>query len=488
MSNTEIVQFTSGALAVAADQTSWTDQQIAVLHGLGIDDEKVTQAEMDVFLHECQRTALDPFTRQIYLIGRYDKKAGREVFRSQTGIDGYRVVAHRAARRDRVELSYADTVWCGPDGQWHEAWIWNNPPLAAKVTVFRDDKPFSAIATLNEYAATYPDGNPMPMWRKMPATMLAKCAEAQSLRKAFPQDLAGIYTAEEMEQADNLTREGPSARPVAQERSAQRPTARPTDDDPWQTPAAAQPVPVAAPAAAEPEYAEVVGEQPAAVQQSMPEPSPMVPTVNRDQLGQIAKLLTAKRTADDSAWNQILSKLVERKLPNEWALTQAEANTIIQKLTAEPDLAARAVAPAGPTPNDPELPAGKSRAMHALFRDKGMETSEAKHAFITRVLGHDIETMAAITRSQGEAVIKALTTGEIPVHPAQGIAPSDEGIDEFAALDQMILDVTGEQSFVETQKAIANEAARGRISADDAQLLRERLGKHAEALQAGAAA
>jgi len=197
----EIEIRSGGALAVAADQTQWTVEQRAALASAGVSEE-VSPAELTVFLHECQRTGLDPFSRQIYLIGRNDNQLGRKVFKSQTGIDGYRVVAHRAARRDKVKLGYADTLWAGPDGVWREAWLWDNPPLAAKVTVYRDGEPFPAIATLNEYAEMW-NGQLKGMWRRMPANQLAKCAEALALRKAFPHDLGGIYTAEEMAQADN---------------------------------------------------------------------------------------------------------------------------------------------------------------------------------------------------------------------------------------------------------------------------------------------
>lgn len=193
---------TAGALAIRAEQTMWTPEQAAVLRQSGI-GESVTNAELAGFLHLCQRTGLDPFSRQIYLIGRWDRRAGREVFTPQTGIDGYRVVARRATVKGGGSYGYEDTLWCDTDGRWRDVWLSDEPPAAAKVTVVRDGQRFSAVARYSEYVQTGKEDKPIGMWRKMPASQLAKCCEALALRRAFPHDLAGVYTAEEMAQADN---------------------------------------------------------------------------------------------------------------------------------------------------------------------------------------------------------------------------------------------------------------------------------------------
>jgi phage recombination protein Bet len=138
---------------------------------------------------------LDPLTRQIYAIKRYSNAERREVMSFQTSIDGYRVVAERTgfyAGNEDPEYTTDDT------GAW---------PVTAKVTVWKlvagQRVPFSATARWSEYVATNKEGNPTKFWSQMPFLMLGKVAEALALRKAFPNDLSGIYTREEMEQADN---------------------------------------------------------------------------------------------------------------------------------------------------------------------------------------------------------------------------------------------------------------------------------------------
>ena len=180
----------SHGLALATEQDWWTDKQLAALRQIGVD--RASNGDLAVFMHVCQRTGLDPFARQIYMILRDGKQT------IQTGIDGMRLVARRAVDRTGETLSISAPEWCGPDGQWTDVWLSSEPPAAARVTVTRGSGTFAAIALWNEYVQTKRDGSITRMWATRGAGQLAKCAEALALRKACPQDLSGIYTDDEM--------------------------------------------------------------------------------------------------------------------------------------------------------------------------------------------------------------------------------------------------------------------------------------------------
>lgn len=188
--STTPVPTTTSTLAIQPGQASFTQTQVAALRQLGLDN--ADDADLAVFFHTCVRTGLDPFRKQIYMIGRWDGRAQRTKYTIQTGIDGYRVIANRTGT-----YAGSDEAWDnGNDGK----------PRSATVTVRKlvQGVPFDFAATAHwdEYVQTTKDGKPAGLWAKMPHRMLAKCAEALALRKAFPEDLAGIYTDEEMSQAD----------------------------------------------------------------------------------------------------------------------------------------------------------------------------------------------------------------------------------------------------------------------------------------------
>lgn len=161
----------------------------------------LTSEELALFFATCMRTGLDAISRQIYCtVSEWTDKRGnhQRKINIQATVDGFRVIAERSGK-------YAGQVgpfWCGNDGQWQDVWLMKDPPRASKVGILRQDfkEPIWAVAIYESYKQDY-----SPVWNKMPEQMLAKCAESLALRKAFPNDLSGLYTDSEMAQSEERT-------------------------------------------------------------------------------------------------------------------------------------------------------------------------------------------------------------------------------------------------------------------------------------------
>jgi len=156
-----------------------------------------TNDEWQLFLNQATRKGLEPGDQLVF-----SKFKGRVAF--ITTIDGLRLIADRtglyagnlaATFEGRQELSYYD--------DYAKKHVSMSVPVKATVTVLKivqgEPRQFSASVYWDEY---YPGDRRGHMYRKMPHRMLEKCAEAAALRKAFPADMSGLYTKDEMMQSD----------------------------------------------------------------------------------------------------------------------------------------------------------------------------------------------------------------------------------------------------------------------------------------------
>lgn len=145
--------------------------------------KNLTEQETMHFFAICHKRKLNPLTNQIY-VWKFGAKMTIIV-----SIDGLRLIAERTKK-------YApgkETVFTyKKDGS-----LLNATAYVKKQTTDGTWHEVSATAFFDEFNDAKKD-----TWRKMPHVMIAKCAEAQALRKAFPEDLSGMYTKEEMDHVE----------------------------------------------------------------------------------------------------------------------------------------------------------------------------------------------------------------------------------------------------------------------------------------------
>jgi phage recombination protein Bet len=142
-----------------------------------------TDDELKLYFYDCQRRGVHPLDKLIH----FTKRGGKYV--PITSIDFMR------------QRATASGAYAGKDPS-----IFKGEPgkagFEATLTVYRLVQgvrcAWTSTARWSEY---FPGEQQGHMWKKMPHVMLEKCAEALALRQAFPNELQGLYTKEEMEQA-----------------------------------------------------------------------------------------------------------------------------------------------------------------------------------------------------------------------------------------------------------------------------------------------
>jgi phage recombination protein Bet len=165
-----------------------------------------TQQEADQLVRIAEARGLNPLAGECYFVKRWDSARGHKVWAVQTSIDAMRMKAEESGLydgQDETEFEYTA----------------EKKLVLARVRIYRKGvgRPFVGIARWREFVQLKEDGTPNAFWARMSHNMLAKCAEAQAIRRAFPRRFAGVYTAEEIadERPDAEADERPRAKSVA---------------------------------------------------------------------------------------------------------------------------------------------------------------------------------------------------------------------------------------------------------------------------------
>jgi phage recombination protein Bet len=207
------------ALPATGDVSQWSATEKALVEAAGLVNRGTLAPRpvVEAFLQHCRRTGLDPIARQIYCIERGGK------WQTQVSIDGARLVAERTGGYE----GQTPVQWTADGKEWVDVWLLDGPPAAARVGVYRKGfrEPLYAVAKFSSYSTG------QNLWKKMPEVMIAKCAKMLALREAFPMELSGLYSAEEMDQAGPGRSSAP--REDAPAAVVQEPIAAPTMTHNW---------------------------------------------------------------------------------------------------------------------------------------------------------------------------------------------------------------------------------------------------------------
>ena len=168
-------------------------------------DGKVTDQEIAMFINLCRYQHLNPFLKEAYLIKFGSKPAaivvGKETFQKRAyrcpkfkGFEAGVIIYHEDSGEFERRIGALAIPIQGQQlvGGW------------AKVYVEGYQVPVEMAITYREYVARKSNGEVNQQWATKPATMLRKVALVQALREAFPEDLGGLYDADELDIEDQM--------------------------------------------------------------------------------------------------------------------------------------------------------------------------------------------------------------------------------------------------------------------------------------------
>ena len=183
---------------MTTDIQPYTPQEAALVQQMGL--AEVPVAHVKTFLHIAKAMHLDPkLKRDITLITRKSKNG--PTYTVQVGIAGYRKSGRQIAKAEGETLKVDPWLFKGADGDWTDVWDakgGQNPPLAAKATIYRDGMPFTQVVMWAEFVQQY-KGRPQALWASKPTYMLGKTAESLAWRQAFPEEMGSTYEEAEVE-------------------------------------------------------------------------------------------------------------------------------------------------------------------------------------------------------------------------------------------------------------------------------------------------
>jgi phage recombination protein Bet len=193
-----------------ADLVEYTNEQQLMIRNTFANG--ANEQEFRVLMETARLRNLNPFLRQVHFVKRYDRDRGH-VWSVQVSIDGLRAIAERSGKYDGQDEPSFELDAKGK-------------PLSCRVAVYRKDwsRPAVAVARWSEYIQTTKDGSPTRFWAQMPFVMLAKCAEALAIRKAFPEDTGGLYVPEEVQGGEEPAEVVPMLPPADAPRASSLPS------------------------------------------------------------------------------------------------------------------------------------------------------------------------------------------------------------------------------------------------------------------------